>query len=271
MQVLFVVALQAEATAIIKFYKLKLYLEVPFKIYRGENKWLVVSGIGKINSAAATSYLCCLANDDMHQIWLNVGIAGHIDLPVGTAIIGHKIVDKVTQKKWYPPLLIDTEITTAEIITVDIAETGYPTSSVYEMEAAGFYSIATKFSTSELVHCFKIISDNKKQNITNITRQKIETWIGENAENLDSICCQLQKIAQKLPDKNPREWQEFISTWSFTSAGKKRLRNLLQKWNALNPQSKLLDEQISQQCQNMKQVLVYVEKKVKEFSCGSGL
>ena len=263
MQILFVVALQAEATAIIQFYKLKLCNEIPFKIYRNEDMWLIISGIGRINCAAATAYLQCTAANDQYQLWINVGIAGHKNLDVGQAVVAHKIVDATTDKKWYPPLLVKLPVQTAEITTVDVPETTYPTTSVYEMEAASFYAVATKFATSELVHCFKIISDNEQQHIQNITRQKVQQLVEQNIEYIDDICTRLQQVAKSLPQKNPQEWQSILQQWKFTSAGQKRLRNLLQKWQTLNPQHGLLDDEMREQCSHMKQVLQFIEKKVQ--------
>ncbi|BBM83656.1 hypothetical protein [Candidatus Uabimicrobium amorphum] len=263
MQILFVVALQSEATTLIKFYKLKLYSETPFKIYRNEDTWLIVSGIGRINCAAATAYLQCTAQNEQYQLWINVGIAGHKDLELGQAIVAHKIVDANTQKKWYPPILVNLPVQTATVITVDVPETNYPTASAYEMEASSFYEIATKFATSEFVHCFKVISDNEEQHIQNITRQKVQQLIEQNMPHIDNICSQLQQVAKSLPPKIPQEWQDILQQWKFTAAGQKRLRNLLQKWQTLNPENKLLNDEMREQCSHMKQVLQFIEKKVQ--------
>ena len=73
-----VIALNIEAAKIIQLYKLKKnysYQNI-FKIYNNLdlNIWLVVSGIGNVNTAAAAMYLYETSPKNNKNIWVNIGM-----------------------------------------------------------------------------------------------------------------------------------------------------------------------------------------------------
>src|SRR3989304_3879721 len=63
---------------------------------------LTVSGPGKTNTAAAVSYTHTLFNSLPGDAWLNIGIAGHRALAIGTPILAHRIEDAGSGQCWYP-------------------------------------------------------------------------------------------------------------------------------------------------------------------------
>ena len=71
-------ALRPEADGLIKQYQLKKVKDKPFEVFSSEEMKLVVSGVGKINAAAATSYI--LSDSDINynheDFFLNFGICG---------------------------------------------------------------------------------------------------------------------------------------------------------------------------------------------------
>ena len=80
----FVVALPAEGKPLIDRYGLRRRtLRSDYPIYEGNDITLIVSGIGKVAAAAATACLHASTNDHRPGVWLNVGIAGHSQRPVG--------------------------------------------------------------------------------------------------------------------------------------------------------------------------------------------
>src|SRR4051812_49773851 len=86
----FVVALQAEARALIERFGMEPAGEGPFSIYRGDDAWLIVSGLGKAAAAAATAYLHLFSGGEMGRAWLNVGLGGHSARPPGEGGIAPK-------------------------------------------------------------------------------------------------------------------------------------------------------------------------------------
>ena len=55
------------------------------------------------------------------------------------------------------------------------------------MEAAGFFKGAREFVGPEMVQCIKIVSDNKKSSVLNISSKKIENWINKKINIIDKL------------------------------------------------------------------------------------
>ncbi len=157
-----VIAHPAEARPIIEHFALeKADTNGPFRILANNRLRLIISGLGKIAAAAAGGYLHHFAGSARHEAWLNVGIAGHADLEVGAIRLAHKVSDVALQRNWYPQRVFPAPCPGEEVRTVDHPEREFADTVVYEMEASGFYATCTHFSTVELIHVLKIISDNR--------------------------------------------------------------------------------------------------------------
>ena len=99
-------------------------------------------------------------------------IAGHKSHSIGTLILADKIIDTSSEQCWYPAHSIKHTIQTAELHSVDQPETNYKNAVLYDMEASGFYSIASKCTTRELAQCFKVVSDNTESPINKLIIKK---------------------------------------------------------------------------------------------------
>src|SRR5690348_6346061 len=91
-----VVALHSEAKPLIEYYYLKKICSetLPFPVFSNKDRsiHLVVSGIGKIKTAAATTFLHCLTGNKSFSCFLNIGISGSSQYPIGALILAAKIV-----------------------------------------------------------------------------------------------------------------------------------------------------------------------------------
>ncbi len=169
-----VVAMEREAKPLINYWKLKKNTE---KIFSDKKKRinLIVSGIGKKRAEKATMYLAKKTSNN--TFFLNIGIAGHRDYKLGEIVLVSKVTDNKNKYSWYPSLLWKTKIKKAPLLTVGFPKIRYTTNCLYDMEASGFFKGARKFVGPEMVQSIKIISDNKKSSILNISSNKIENWI----------------------------------------------------------------------------------------------
>ena len=230
-----VVALQAEAQPLITRFGLR--CESPrgmFRIYRSESMALVVSGVGKSLSAAATGYLCGCSDGWRNAPWINIGVAGHRTVDVGELIVANKIVDQSTAHSWYPPQLVS-NVGNSTLITVDKPEESYPERAAYDMEAAGFFPSATRCSSGELVQSIKVISDNPHQSIALLNARSIEQLITKNLSEIEQFINRLSELSieiKVLPHNGslPESWAK---RWSFSVTQGHRLRRLLQRWKVL--------------------------------------
>lgn len=159
------IATLTEAKPLINTFKLKKKNFHEFHIYINKNKniSLTITGIGKINSSAATSYTAMVFNRFKNNVWLNIGICGHRTFHIGEIFLVNKVIDQSSAKVWYPSINFKTNIKQATCLTVDKI-TNYD-ENLLDMELSGIQQSSLKFSTIEFIHSLKIVSDNEKQSI----------------------------------------------------------------------------------------------------------
>ena len=251
----FVIAFPAEAMPILQHYGFKTFKPGPFPIYKSEIGFLVISGMGKKSAAKAVSHLAELCPEN--AIWMNVGIGGHQNAEIGAAFLAHKVVDLETGKNWYPQILFSAKCKSGTVFTVEKCETQYGEDGIYDMEASGFYEEAARFSTAELIHSFKIISDNAASPGAKVSPKIGEALIEKKMKTLDQIANELIVIQKELPTNEPELMKEFLERWHFTVTQQHQLRKKLLKLQTLDPKSSFLSK--VKKCINSRQALAALE------------
>ncbi|MBT6176240.1 MAG: hypothetical protein HOI23_03265 [Deltaproteobacteria bacterium] len=233
-----VVALPSEASALIEAYKLRLVREHPFKVYKNadETQALVISGLGRSASAAATVFLAECAPSNQPLIFINVGIAGARDCELGSVWRAHKVICRSTGKVWYPGALGPRQGQSANLVTVDQPELEYPDDSLFDMEAAGFFEMASKLTSLELIQSLKVISDNSKEGIAGINKAKVTQWVCATLQPLESLTKHLLNLRNtahaNLP---PSEWEEKLcEKFHFSVTQRHQLTRALSRYWALS-------------------------------------
>jgi nucleoside phosphorylase len=181
-----VVALPAEARPLIRRFGLARVQGGVFPVWRTEGVSLVVSGVGQLAAESATTHLAGEGHPE-GAAWLNVGIGGHRDLPLGALVLAHKVADGAGGNAWFLEPLPEPPCATATVKTVGRAETCYPEDTVYEMEAAGFCKAATRFARPELIQVVKVISDNRAAPSERLTADRVEELIEGRIETIELI------------------------------------------------------------------------------------
>jgi hypothetical protein len=237
-----VVALPAEARPLIAHYKLTDKTTLGgFRMYRNSGISLIISGPGKIAAAAATSLLAGRSTSRKQAAWLNIGIAGHATHNTGQGLVAHRITDQATGKSWYPPQLLNLATPTTDLLTVDAPENNYHQDVAYDMEASGYYAVATRFSSAELVQCFKVISDNREQSATTVTAENCAQRVSRKLDEIDPLLDALAALADELNEWHaaPAGLEELSSQWHFTVSQQHQLAELARRWKALMPDQPL--------------------------------
>ncbi len=232
----FVVAFAEEARPIIDHFRLKLVPGVnAFSLFTGEEKRLIVSGPGKNRAAQAVAYLAGWLKAQKSTAWLNVGIAGHETLELGTGVLASKISDAEHKQNWYPPLTFDWQEMRLPVMTVTKPEEIYSEGFLYEMEASGFYEAAIRFSTAELIQCYKIISDNQKSPISNVSPESARTLINKNLDAIDKLSAALSNRSGTLEalGQPAQLFEQLVKQWHFTATEEHRLNRLLKRIETL--------------------------------------
>ena len=258
-----VTALSAEARPLIDYFRLKQVHDISsYKVYRNQDIVLAVSGIGKVNSAAATGFLQGKFDFAHRTGWLNVGIAGHQTRDIGAGFLAHTIYDDATGRVWYPSFVFKRPCGTDVVRTVDRVEFIYDEDIAYEMEAAGFYSSACQKGTSEIVHCYKIISDNQEHSVLELDADQISNLVEGHTEIVNSLVEILSELVQKVRVRKLVDGQEeeFHRKWRFSVTQRAKLKKLLTKCQTLElPVS--ADSESLRSCRDASSVLEKIDKR----------
>ncbi len=149
---IWVAALHCEAKPVIDFYRLrKTHARTPFDIYRGDEMTRIVSGIGKVASAAACAWLAGDLRDNASLAWINLGCAGAAVHEIGAAFTLDKITDADSGHSYYPAPVTPISLPFSPCLTLSQPGENYRQDTLFDMEASGFVYSALRFSSAELV------------------------------------------------------------------------------------------------------------------------
>lgn len=228
-------ALDCEAKPLVKFFDLKKDdSHAGFSIYRNEKIVLTVAGVGKVAMAGAVAYTLALFPDCQVPVLVNIGIAGHKVQDIGALCIAMKIIDGDTGRRFYPQLLGSDWPETRELKTTSLPSTHYRSDCLYDMEASAFYEMAVRFSSCELIHCFKVISDNERSSIEKIQPKLVTEWIANQMDEIGPLLQHLEKLRESIVPIELDSYDEIVNKWHFTVSGKIKLKALLQRWKVLS-------------------------------------
>lgn len=143
-------AIHPEAKQIIAHLKLKRDLEFPvFELYRNDQFAVIISGIGKINTAIALAtaiqYLKARGHVLSTATIVNFGLAGGTsEYTIGELFYIQKISDHETESNYYPDLIYKHQLLATNIITFDrpVRQSEHPelSATLVDMEASAFFS-----------------------------------------------------------------------------------------------------------------------------------
>jgi len=237
-----ITALHAEAKPLISHFKLsRVDGSNIFEAYANPTQTITlsISGIGKLSSAAAVIHAINIFPSSNIRSWLNIGIAGHKSLDIGTPVIANKIIDKGSKQSWFPQIVFKSHLMSLPIMTLDTATDLYPDGFMLDMESAGFYSSACKVATCELIHCLKIISDNEHTHYRKLDKKKIQSLIEINIEDIVSLVDGLNRLSLEIHENTYDEniFNTLTSIQHFTHSHKIQLKKILKKWEILFPKT----------------------------------
>lgn len=256
-------ALECEAKPLISFYKLKKKLSLAFLIYSNDTIILTVTGVGKNSMAAGVAYTLATFPPSLFPILINIGIAGHATLPIGSLCVTNKVVDVDSEKKYYPQLLGNGWPNSYSLKTHSKPCLDYSDNCLHDMEASAFYEIAVKFSSCELIQCIKIISDNQLSCIDNINAKKVISWIETPINKIDKILIRLSDLHQSIAANELPRYTDILKLYHFTVTGKIKLKSLLLRWKLLTNTDWFPSETNNYSCskQLLKQLEADINKK----------
>jgi len=264
-----VTALPCEARPLIDFYRLsKLELNTQFECYSNSDKtlFLIVSGIGNINIAAATSYIFLLSGGVPNSCFLNLGIAGHQHYTIGELFLAHKITDSLSKKSFYPQPNKKLRIPSENLVSVIQADTTYAHNQLVDMEAYSFFHTASKFICHEQIQVLKVVSDNAKQPTEHIKPKFVSELINRKINVIDNIIKYLLELSNSeiIFHETVKHFDGLIENWHFTRYQQHQLYELMRRWQVVFPDSDPMSK-----CQgkmNSKEVIAMIDSVLQDAS-----
>lgn len=244
-------ALPCEAQPLTQHFKLTELKQFDlFRIYQSEDKEisLTITGIGKINTAAAVSYHHACMQTNASDAWINIGVAGHANMAIGQARLINKITNEHDNTRWYPQIIFTSPCDSTALITLDKPSENYQ-DAMFDMEASAFYQMAIRLGTAELIHCLKIVSDNTTQASTKVTADMVKTLVSNKIRLIENLIECLKPLSAEIYSitSEPKHYQYCIEKWHFTQSESIQLTRLLRQWSIRLP-----DEDIMQSIANNK-------------------
>lgn len=258
-----VCALRCEALPLIESYRLVSFPQKTlFPLYFNEEIFLIIAGVGKLAAASATTYLYSLLGELPSIGWLNIGIGGHPNREIGEMVLAHQVLDVASGATFYPSFLSKPLLPTDTLFTVDRPEVLYPQSGIYEMEGAGFFASALRFSSSELIHALKIVSDNPSS-LPKKDPYQVQQLLLANLPAIEKVVSSLFHLAQEVKEMEALcpELEELTATWSFTQTQRHQLKRLLSLWRAKFP-TKPIEKRYLVNQKRAKEVLAYLKQEL---------
>ena len=235
-----------------------------FPIYANEETGhaLVISGMGSIKSAAASTFLKNHLKINNYSAWINFGIAGFFKGPIGDIYQANKVVSKESGAAFFPGLRLSKLIPAAILFTVSKPENGYKEKVLYDMEAAGFCEMAPSFSCNELTYVIKIVSDTPNASSSLITKHLVRELIDKKLSIILDIIAEIEILVEEEKKRLsiPNEVIEFEKRFKFTETNKYKFRETYRKWKVTFPSRNLdLSEFLNSK---PKEIILKLEKEV---------
>ena len=226
----FIVATLSEGQPIIDLFNLSnKRITNKLIIYYSEQVSLTITGIGKLNCIVSVVQTFYELKQERNNIWINVGLAGHKVLQIGQVFGVRKIIDKSSQKVFFP-FNGKFDIPTQECVTLESIQNKYCT-KLQDMECIGFFQAASKFSTSELIQTIKIVSDNEKSSINFNDKKAIYRIISKHNELIKKLCkylIDLRKIVFSEYDSQiNKEFVKIFKSSRFTFTETNQMKTLM--------------------------------------------
>lgn len=227
-------ALPCEAKPLVEHFGLKKEVAIqPFAVYLNRDICLTVTGLGKSAMAAGVAYTQALFASAEHPVMLNIGIAGHRDHAVGSLFLIDRIIDADSQKRYYPALVFTPPCPTGGIQTLSKPRPDYDPLHLCDMEASAFYETAVRFSSSELILCLKVISDNKSSPVENIQAKQVAGLIAAHLGVIDSLLAIITALVEKIAAPEPMLFEQLLQRYHFTVNERMQLKSRLCRWQVV--------------------------------------
>lgn len=214
----------------------------PFRQYRDQDGGLslTVTGTGIARAAAAvmdTRHRYPPAAGQVHG-WLNVGIAGHARHAPGQAFLASAVYEPDAVHSHFPQFVCAPPLPLLPLQSClrPCVDHSVDDDRLKDMEAGGFYAMASRLAPAECVHCLKIVSDNAEQGPETLSAQRISDWVRGQLPAIHRCIAFIRDCCTTLSAPQlDAQLQCFYRHARFTVSQRNQLRRLLLRWRVLWP------------------------------------
>jgi len=256
-------AMGIEAQSIIKYLNLKKTQGKPFETYQNEKINLVISGVGKINAAGATSYLLkdTLKGLNHSDYAINLGISGSLNdkFNVGDLALANKVVDYERKRNYYSDILVKHSLKEGSIQSIDTLNLAYEfEEDLVDMESSAFFQIASKFLSVHQIYVLKVVSDkvSKNQPVERLSKKHIDELIQGRLEEIFTFAKSVSSLLEQFQPLIQQQDKEIIkkvskslkltfsqikqleNAYTYFKSNKKETPMFLKKYFNYRPKSK---------------------------------
>jgi len=186
---------------VIEYFRLKKDMDIhEFAVYGNSDIALIVSGVGKINSAVASAYLYSAYGSENGNIMLNIGFcgAGSPKYAPGTLILMNKITDMDTGRDYYPDVFYGKNLPKESLCCysrlVGRNDTIKADDSFFcDMESAGFMEAAKKFVYAHNIAVLKIISDYLEPG--KLDKELLKGYVKNQMPRVENVINEMNRIS----------------------------------------------------------------------------
>lgn len=249
-----------EARSCIEAFRLKRINSIhQFPVFANESIILIESGQGAINAATAVGFIAGRLADTT-LAWLNLGIAGHAQLELGSVVLAQRISDQNQPTALYPMSGRFKHIASVSLRSYTQLHRDYQGDEAYDMEGWSFFNAAQRFTPLEWIQCLKIISDNAAHpaphQTNKTTRQQLAQLIQQQQTPINELIHALMQDVIRFRgwQQQPDNYQKLLDSFHFSASQQQQLQHLLRQWKLLSapPFEDMLQQQ---QCRNSRQVI----------------
>lgn len=163
LQINLAVALPAEAKPLIRHYGLRRHQpDGACPVYLGEDMALVLTGAGTRAMERGVELLGQGFPDGGNH-WVNLGIAGHGSLPLGSCLLADSVTERHSGRHWRLRVPVDIELPVGPLHCVTEAASAYAADTGYDMESGGFAAALSFLGVLDRASILKIVSDGPHQ------------------------------------------------------------------------------------------------------------
>lgn len=236
-------ALYCEAKIFIEKFKLKKdNLIHKFQVFKSKDIILIISGVGEVNSVAASVFILSKFSNSKKDIFINIGVCGTINksFKKGDLFICNKVINGTNKKIFYPDLIYPHNFRETSLESFSKVLNNKDNLSIegnlIDMEGAFLFEGVSIFLSLENIFLLKIVSDYLDGE--QINKDFVLKIIGKNIDIISKWILNLEKYTidedQILSNIDVKEIETISDNLKLTVTMKNNLLKLSKKYKVRN-------------------------------------